>query len=42
MDGVTEVVLAAGADAGITGLRPTALRHTHATRRGCPDGRPPP
>lgn len=32
IDGITEVVLAAGAAAGITGLRPHRLRDTYATR----------
>ena len=32
ISGITQVVLAAGADAGIKGLRPHRCRHTFATR----------
>ena len=32
ISGITQVVLAAGADAGIKGLRPHRARHTFATR----------
>jgi integrase/recombinase XerC len=32
ISGITQVVLAVGEDAGITGLRPHRLRHTYATR----------
>ncbi|MFI7468164.1 tyrosine-type recombinase/integrase [Nonomuraea sp. NPDC049646] len=32
VSGITQVVLAVGEDAGITGLRPHRLRHTYATR----------
>jgi integrase len=32
VSGVTQAVLAVGADAGLPGLRPRRLRHTYATR----------
>ena len=47
VSGITEVVLAAGADAGIPGLRPLRCRHTFGTRlrqgrsRPRPDPGPP-
>jgi integrase/recombinase XerC len=33
ISGITQVVLAVGADAGIDGMRPQRLRHTYGTTR---------